>query len=155
MGKVYYWKNLEDIYGISNGEIYMDEAHRFLNARRWEKIPDEFIKKMSQSRKYGCNLHFITQHQNMVDINVRRLCNEVIIYKKFWRLFYYHAYDGGEIEQLENPLRSPKTTSFKMRWFNLNFAKCYDTFKIFGEKFPETGFIIMFDPAGKPKFKFT
>jgi len=114
----------------------MDEAHRFLNARQWEKIPPNFIKKMSQSRKYATNLHFVTQHQNMIDVNIRRLCNEIVIYKKFGRIMYYNSYDGAYIDQLDkDPALKPKSSGFKIYWFSKAFAQSYDTYKIFGEKF--------------------
>jgi hypothetical protein len=136
LGRVFFYQDLEDIYGISRGEIYMDEAHRFLSARKWETIPPNFIKKMSQSRKYATNLHFITQHQNMIDVNIRRLCNEIVIYKKFGYLMYYNSYDGAYIDQLDkDPALKPKSSGFRLYWFSKAFAKSYDTYKIFGDKF--------------------
>jgi hypothetical protein len=134
-GKLYNYQNLEELYGISDGEIYMDEAHKDLNSRDYMKIPKDFIKKMTQGRKYRTHMHFITQHEDMVDINIRRLCNVIIIYKKYGRLMYWNEYDGSYIGKFESGVSTPRSDKFRFTFFSLKFARSYDSWKIFGEAF--------------------
>ncbi len=136
MGKIYYFDKLPEIYGIQNGELFYDEAHADLNARDWQKIPRDFVKKLTQSRKYHLNMHFITQHQGQVDLIVRRISNEIIIHRKFFRFFFWKAYDGEKIEILSNPtMPPPKAEGFGVTIFTKRFAKCYNSFGIFGDRF--------------------
>ena len=132
MGKVYFWKDLTDLYGIQNGELYFDEAHAKLNSRDWQKIPEEFVRKITQSRKYGLNMHFITQHQGQVDIIVRRIANDIVIHRKVWLLMLWKEWDGEAIEILSNPsMPQPKSQGFGFHIFSKRFAKSYNTFELF------------------------
>jgi hypothetical protein len=134
IGKVYYWKDLNDLYGIRNGELYFDEAHSRLNSRKWESIPEEFVRKITQSRKYGLNMHFITQHQGQVDVIVRRIANDIVVHKKFGKLMMWKGYDGENIEILSNPnMPQPKSQGFGFFLFSKRFAQSYDTFALFEE----------------------
>lgn len=132
LGKVYYWSTLEDLYQLRNGEVFFDEAHMSVDARDFTKLPKEFKTKLTQSRKYGLNLHFISQHSQQVDITIRRLANEYVLHTKFWHLFRYKSWDGEAIEILANPLMpQPKSLSGGFFWFSKRLANCYDTFALF------------------------
>lgn len=132
VGKVYYWETLDDLYQLKNGEVFFDEAHMAIDARDFAKLPKDFKTKLTQSRKYGLNLHFISQHSQQIDIAVRRLANEYVQHTKFWRFFIWRAYDGEAIERLSNPLfPAPKSTAVGFYWFSKKFAKSYDTFALF------------------------
>ena len=123
---------LKDLYGIRNGELYFDEAHAKLNSRDWQKIPEEFVRKITQSRKYGLNMHFITQHQGQVDIIVRRIANDIVVHRKFWILMLWREWDGEAIEILSNPsMPQPRSQGFGLHIFSKRFAKSYNTFELF------------------------
>ena len=76
LGRVYYWETLDDLARLRNGEVFFDEAHMSIDARDFAKLPKSFKTKLTQSRKYGLNLHFISQHSQQIDVVVRRLANE-------------------------------------------------------------------------------
>lgn len=132
VGKVFYWETMDDLYTLRNGEVFFDEAHMAIDARDFAKLPKDFKTKLTQSRKYGLNLHFISQHSQQIDIAVRRLANEYIQHTKVWRFFIWRAYDGEAIERLANPLfPAPKSQGVGFYWFSKRFAKSYDTFALF------------------------
>lgn len=134
-GKVYYWDTLDQLYKIRNGEVFFDEAHMSVYARDFKSLPPEFRTKLTQSRKYGLNLHFITQHQGQIDVFVRRLANAITVHKKYFKIFGWKEYDGEAIEILSNPemmaIQSPKTQGFGFHLFSKQLAKSYDTFALF------------------------
>jgi hypothetical protein len=134
MGKVYFWKDFKELYTIRNGELYFDEAHTKLNAREWQNMPEHFVRKLTQSRKYHLNMHFITQHSGQVDVIVRRIANDLILHTKFSRFMFWREYDGEAIEVLANPMApKPKSAGFGFHIFSKKFAKSYDTFAMFDE----------------------
>lgn len=147
-GKVYYWETLDDLYTLRNGEVYFDEAHMAVDARDFSKLPKNFKTKLTQSRKYGLNLHFISQHQGQIDITIRRLANDIVIHKKLWKFFSWREYTGEAIEILSNPaLPVPKSQGFGGYFFSKRLAKSYDTFALF-DKFGEFHGIPMWSVSG-------
>lgn len=135
LGKVYYWETLDDLYKLKNGEVYFDEAHMAINARDFKNLPKNFATKLTQSRKYGLNLHFISQHSSQVDISVRRLANSIVKHYKLGLFHYWKEYDGEAIEVLANPemmaISQPKSQGMSVYMFNKNIAKSYDTMALF------------------------
>ncbi|MFA6376663.1 MAG: zonular occludens toxin domain-containing protein [Candidatus Paceibacterota bacterium] len=135
IGKVYYWENFDDLYKIRQGELFFDEAHQELNSRKWADIPKEFVKKLTLSRHYHLNMHFISQHQGQVDVIVRRLANYFTRHYKFWFLFIWKEWDGEAIEILANPaMPKPKSMGFGVHLFDKVLAGCYNSFWLPGEK---------------------
>lgn len=132
LGRVFYWQTLKDLTEIWNGEVFMDEAHMSVDARDFTRLDKGFKTKLTQSRKYGLNLHFITQHSQQIDVVVRRLSNEQVVHTKFWKLFMWKRYDGEAIEILANPsMPKPKSITSGFYWFRKGIAESYDTFALF------------------------
>jgi len=132
IGKVYHWETMDDLYKLRNGEVFFDEAHMAIDARDFASLKPEFKRKLTQSRKYGLNLHFISQHSQQIDVAVRRLANDYVLHKKYWRLFVWREWHGEAIEILANPsLPQPKSQGIGFYWFSKRFAKSYDTFALF------------------------
>jgi len=50
---LHYWKTLEDLYDVEKGVIAMDEAHVYINSRRWANMPEDFERKIAQHGKDG------------------------------------------------------------------------------------------------------
>lgn len=139
-GRVFYWETLDDLYTLRNGEVFFDEAHMALDSRDFAKLPRSFKVKLTQSRKYGLNLHFITQHQGQIDIVIRRLANDIVEHKKIWRIFFWREWDGQHIETLMNPaLPAPRSSGFGLFIFSKKLASCYDTFAFFDQFAPFEG----------------
>jgi len=135
-GKLYFFTNIQDIYGIVNGQIYIDEAHTWLGSREYRDTPKEFITKMSQSRKYKTDLHFICQYASQIESVVRNLCNIVVVHTKFFGLMRFKEYDGIYINSLDEPEKKPKSIITGWVIFRKAFANSYNTFQILGNNFP-------------------
>jgi len=68
-----YWKRLEDLWNIESGIIFMDEAHVYINARRWKDMPEEMERKLAQHRKDGLHIYCTVQSVNRLDTIFREL----------------------------------------------------------------------------------
>jgi len=55
IGKLYFWKTINELVKIKQGEILMDEAQIYINAREFRNLPPEFQYKAQQHRKHGVN----------------------------------------------------------------------------------------------------
>jgi hypothetical protein len=60
-------------YSEGNGLLILDEAQLIFNSRKWEKnLP--WIEFFTQHRKLGWNIVLIAHHQDMIDSQIRPLC---------------------------------------------------------------------------------
>lgn len=67
----------------SSCTVIFDEASIPFNSRTWNKNDRlEWIKFLSQSRKYGYDFIFITQDARMLDKQIRSLCEYEVVHKK-------------------------------------------------------------------------
>lgn len=64
--------------------IVVDEAHLYFNARKWDKggLMERLDIILTQCRKRNIKIFFISQRLKRVDINIRRMTDFVIRYKK-------------------------------------------------------------------------
>lgn len=148
LGKIYYFDKLKDLEGISDGEIFYDEASIDLDARDYKNTPKEFRRKLAQSRKYHLNLHFIVQYPGQIDNTVRNLCNTFVVHKKFMKVFFWKEYDGEALEAYQNmdPLKTqPKSIGTGFNILGKRFLDSYNTFALFHEFEPFIGKVI-WDP---------
>jgi len=76
-----YWKKLEDLWTIEQGIIFMDEAHVYINARRWKDLPEEMERKLAQHRKDGLHIICTVQSVNRLDTIFRELIDFWYVYE--------------------------------------------------------------------------
>lgn len=68
--------------------LIFDEASIPFNARTYQKKDRlEWIKFLSQSRKFGYDVIFITQDARMLDKQIRALCEYEVVHKKLNNMF--------------------------------------------------------------------
>jgi hypothetical protein len=60
--------------------VVWDELPLYFNSRKWAEFPDGMLYKFTQIRKDGLRLAYSTIHEDMVDVNIRRVT--------FW---YWHC----------------------------------------------------------------
>jgi hypothetical protein len=60
--------------------VVWDELPLYFNSRKWAEFPDGMLYKFTQIRKDGVRLAYSTIHEEMVDVNIRRVT--------FW---YWHC----------------------------------------------------------------
>lgn len=71
--RVHYWSNLQELYNVKNGIIFIDEAQRLLDNRRWASLPTEFSEKLAQHRKHGLDVYTTTPNINHIDLRLKNL----------------------------------------------------------------------------------
>lgn len=64
---------LQELFGISDCQVFKDEAQNDLGARDWEKLALRTRIWMSEHRHYRTNLWLYTQDYKFVDVYPRRL----------------------------------------------------------------------------------
>ena len=105
--RYHFTEDLEELFrlrlpgkGEGRGRMVLDEAHNWMNARSWSAEDRKAIVKFfSQHRKLGWEVDLIAQHPEMIDKQVRNLC-EYIVYlrnlkKASWggvRLFPFNLF---------------------------------------------------------------
>ena len=74
----------------SSALVIIDEAGIKFNSRSWNS-PDrlEWIQFLTQSRKFGYDIVFITQDGKMIDKQIRALCEFETQYKKLNNMVYF------------------------------------------------------------------
>lgn len=146
-GKQYYdqsnvtlWKRLPELYNVKNGVILMDEGHIYMNARKWEKLPEEFQWKLFQHGKDRIDIVMTVQSQRRLDTVARELvdywynCTRLpkarsAISVRNPILFRYHEYDIDSDPYKEYPLGMAKILLPQKKWY-----RRYDTmYKLTGE----------------------
>lgn len=134
-----YWSSLGELVSmdIPKGSlILMDEAHVYLNSRRWQLLPEEMERRLAQHGKDG--LHIIATVQNIrrLDTVMRELVDYWYTYqvfppppKKPWRkhrpLFFrkYEIFPQSDL----NPF--PKVKLVAIYPFRKKWAEMYNTYE--------------------------
>ena len=97
-------------FDYKNIVLIVDEAHLYFNARKWDKggLMERLDVILTQCRKRNIKIFFISQRMKRVDINIRRMTDFVIRYKKrsipiLWiqrstRTVYENQWDLADIQ---------------------------------------------------------
>lgn len=130
-----YWKSLDDIYKVEKGVIAMDEAHVYINSRRWADMPEEFERKIAQHGKEGLHIIGTVQNLRRLDTVMRELTDYWYLYKVFpgvpkdpWKkhkpLFFLKYRVLMETDISPRRVMSPPHVYF----FRKKIARTYDSF---------------------------
>ena len=65
------WHNLDEIFGVHNGVILIDDAVRLMDARRWQSLPVTFTEKIATHRHEHLDIYSTIQSINHIDLRVR------------------------------------------------------------------------------------
>lgn len=130
--------SLENKWNEKEGSalLIFDEASIPFNSRNFQR-PDrmEWIKFLTQSRKFGYDVVFITQDSRMIDKQIRSLCEYEVVHKKLnnmnfifkmlpWSIFAGVKYWNG--------LNAKYTKgSLTLSVYKKSIAERYDTLKLF------------------------
>jgi len=112
-----YYKELDEIYGVKDALILMDEAGIYLPAQAWNKIPFEFMRAIRQHRKGGNDLWYTAQDMQDVSTALRRVTQFQHDFEKF--LFFC-------TESVKNP-KSKKNYGLRFIIFKKEIYDLYDT----------------------------
>lgn len=130
-----YWKKLSDLYDVEKGIIAMDEAHVYINSRRWADMPEEFERKLAQHGKDALHIIGTVQNLRRLDTVMRELIDYWYSYKVFpavprhpWKPHKPLIFFQWEIlmETDMQPRRLRRMPKFYR--FSKKIAKTYDSF---------------------------
>lgn len=121
-GSVYFWKDIQELVKIREGEILMDEAQIYINSRDYWNLPKQFQYKIQQHRKHGVNLHLAVQNISRIDKVARELVNSVFQMRRIGRIFIASEYDVEDIDKVKKDLYSRSIFLLSKK-----LASCYDT----------------------------
>jgi len=134
VGKIYFWKKIDDFLNIRGGEILIDECQIYFNSRGWKNLPPELQYKFQQHRKHikrdkddkiiGLNIWGAVQNVKRIDTVIRELVNNVFVLKKAGIIFLSKMYD---IEDVDKDKR--ECYERKIFLFDKTLANSYDTFQ--------------------------
>lgn len=123
----------ERVNGYLNGGVLyiIDEAHLHFGSRQWQDTAQSALFYLSQHRKMGDDVFFVTQHVKQVDSALRRLAAE------FWRVTNYgNRFPFGvklpdyfviDVFNTEPSLLGQIVDVRKIRLDVEGLASCYDT----------------------------
>lgn len=116
-----YWKSLNDITEVENGYIFMDEAHVYMNARRWKGMSEEMERKLAQHRKDGLHMIVTVQSVNRLDVVFRELIDFWYVYENnlLWFTRWEFSIDDDKAKRF--PL------SKRWFWKKRRIYESYDT----------------------------
>lgn len=134
LGRIFFWKRINEFVNIKGGEILIDECQIYFNSRGWKDLPPELQYKFQQHRKHikrdengkiiGLNIWGAVQNVRRIDTVIRELVNNVFILKKTGNLFLAKQYDIEEIDR-ESKVCYART----FFWLDQKMADSYDTFQ--------------------------
>lgn len=99
-----FWTKLEDLYKIEDGTIFIDEAHVYMNSRRWKNLPVEMEKKLAQHRKDGLHIIGTVQSVNRLDTIFRELIDYWFVYENGYFFFVRWEFNLDDDKQKKYPL---------------------------------------------------
>lgn len=116
--------------------VIFDEAGIPFNARSWNKADRmDWIKFLAQSRKFGYDFVFITQHRDMLDKQIRNLCEYEVQHKRLNNMHVFKLLSIFKITLFAGISfwngMSKERGSLRMYFYNKSVAERYDTLRIF------------------------
>jgi hypothetical protein len=141
---LFYWTNIHEWEHFEKGNILVDEAQRYFNARQWDQLSTDTEIKLQQHGKEDLNIWGTTQHYSRIDITLRLLVEQFYIIQTILgkannkkplfglKLFRITGLDLENIEdwyQMEKrpDLKLEIPMSQKTRLFRKKYAIIYDT----------------------------
>jgi hypothetical protein len=105
--------------------VVWDELPLYFNARKWSEFPDSMLYKFTQIRKDGIQLYYSAIHEQMIDVNIRRIT--------FW-FWHCRAYPFGVLarsmwppEQFRKAKQKPMRR--KLSVLDTRVTDAYDTYR--------------------------
>jgi len=119
---LHYWRRVEDLRGVKNGIILMDEAQIYFNSRKWADLPSEWQYKLQQHRKEGLHIFGTVQNIKRIDTIMRELVSHYYECSKFFNLIFLRQF---KIDDANKKQRSALWLS--LYFLRKKYYKQYDT----------------------------
>ena len=112
-----YYKELNEIFGVRDAVILIDEAGIYLPAQAWKQIPFEFMRSIRQHGKAGNDLYYTAQDMQDVSTALRRVTQFQRDFSRMGRFC---------MEKCINP-KSKEKYGFSISILNKKIFDLYDT----------------------------
>lgn len=112
-----YFKELNEVIGVKNALILIDEAGIYLPAQAWNSIPKEFVREIRQHRHDGLDMYYTAQDQQDVATCIRRVTQLQHDFTRFGKVMF---------EKCTNP-RTGSKFGFNFSILNSKIFDLYDT----------------------------
>lgn len=111
---------------LSDAVVIIDEAHLWAPSSQHLHFPTVARFKLSQARKFGLDVYWISQHEDRVNRTLRDLTNMVYVCRSFFEGRYFSA-KGYEPEKLRKKGEHIDRRGYRL---DLRVANMYDTLEI-------------------------
>lgn len=122
----------------SSALVIFDEASIPFNARSFQRTDRmDWIKFLTQSRKFGYDVIFITQDARMIDKQIRALCEYEVVHKKLNNMFAFKWLNMFRLTLFAgvsywNGLNAKYTKGqLRLYFYSKSVADRYDTLRLF------------------------
>lgn len=122
-GKWHKFTGWDQLAFVRNAVVIVDEAHQLAPSHQHVNFPMAARATLSQGRKHGVDLYWISQHEDRVNRTLRDLTNVVGVCESFFEGAYFVVtyYEPEKV-------RKPKAHIYKRRYrMDLKVAERYDT----------------------------
>jgi len=140
------YTRLQEVLAVRHGVIVVDEINLVCPSRFWNSFPPEMAYFWSQTRKFGLDIFWTSQHVDRVDKIVREISNFV------WQITSWPL--GWKNAQCYIPehLHKEKRKSVAGEFFHPSrkIWENYDTFQEILPSFDQTSKIEFIDPENLP-----
>lgn len=129
--------------------VVLDEAHLWFNARDWSQSNRELLAFLTQSRKYGTDIIFISQAASNLDKQFMRLIQYVWRFRDMskWRIPGLGMnWPFQQIMAVRLDYDGKTVLDKKLHWKSKQIFKLYDTNAVYKEAFQR----LELDVRGKP-----
>lgn len=148
---LFYWTHIHQWEHFEKGNIIVDEAQRYFNARQWSLLSEDTEIKLQQHGKEDLTVWGTTQHHSRIDITLKLLVENFYVVKTVIgkatnkkpflgiKLFRIIAMDLEDIDDYYYSIKHPdqkielEGVTSKPLLFRKKYAIIYDTYQKVGK----------------------
>lgn len=79
---IVYWKYLNEVVGLEEGDLFIDEIGTFFDSRMWTTLSLDTRRWVAQTSKVGLDFYGTAQDFAQIDLSFRRLVNKLELVTK-------------------------------------------------------------------------
>jgi zona occludens toxin len=103
-------------FDVKNKVIFIDEIQRLARPRPASQKPPDWIAALETHRHQGVDFVIITQHPQLIDVNIRRLCGQHIHMRRMWGRARAITYTWDHCGSPESPKSAQVGTWGYKKW---------------------------------------
>jgi hypothetical protein len=132
------WHNLDELYGLNNGIIGIDEGQKLFDARRWGSLPISFAEKIAQHRKHFLDIYTTTQDIAHIDVRIRSNIHELYKCQSLLRIpRNERQHPLLQVVRITRLKRVVTSDTQRLNW-EKEFSKIYFISRLFTKKLYDT-----------------